>query len=97
MHHVERALSETPLTLVKNNRACALPLAWMDCSATGLTDLELVQKLKEVQVSLLAGRLFYWNSQDQHTGNIRLSVMKPDRVFYKALDVISDTVRKMSN
>jgi aspartate/methionine/tyrosine aminotransferase len=95
MHHVERALSGTPLTLVKNNRACALPLAWIDCSATGLNDLELVQKLKEFQISLLAGRLFYWNSHDQHTDHIRLSVMKPDRVFYKALDMISDTVLRI--
>ena len=95
MNHVEKALSETPLTLVRNNRACSLPLAWMDCSATGLTDLELVRRLSEVQVSLLAGRLFYWNSGDQHTSNVRLSLMKPDRIFYKALDVISETVRKI--
>jgi aspartate/methionine/tyrosine aminotransferase len=95
MNHVERALLETPLTLVRNNRSCSLPLAWIDCSATGLTDLELVRKLGEFQVSLLAGRLFYWNSQDQHTGNVRLSLLKPDRVFYKALDVISETVRNI--
>jgi aspartate/methionine/tyrosine aminotransferase len=95
VNHVERALWETPLTLVRNNRACSLPLAWIDCSATGLTDLELVRKLSEFQVSLLAGRLFYWNSQDQHTRNVRLSLLKPDRVFYKALDVISETVRRI--
>ena len=32
--YVERALSQSSLVLVRNNRACSLPLAWIDCSAT---------------------------------------------------------------
>jgi aspartate/methionine/tyrosine aminotransferase len=96
MHHVENALSATPLVLMKSDRACSLPLAWIDCSATGVSDLELVQKLKEHQVALLPGRFFFWNSQDQHTSNVRLSLMKPDGVFYRGLDVLSEAIRKIS-
>jgi aspartate/methionine/tyrosine aminotransferase len=93
--HVERALSQTALILVKNNRACSLPLAWIDCSQTGLTDLEFVRELRGFQIALLPGRFFYWDSQDRHTGHVRLSLMKPDRVFYKAVEALSETVQRI--
>jgi aspartate/methionine/tyrosine aminotransferase len=93
--YVERALSQSSLVLVRNNRACSLPLAWIDCSATGLTDLELVRKLKEYNIALLPGRFFYWASQEQHTSHVRLSLMKPNRVFYKAVDTLSETVQRI--
>jgi aspartate/methionine/tyrosine aminotransferase len=93
--HVERSLLRTPLVLVRSNRACAMPLAWIDCSATGLTDLEFVRELSGYQISLLPGRYFYWASQEWHTSHVRLSLMKPDRVFYKAVDALSETVQKI--
>jgi aspartate/methionine/tyrosine aminotransferase len=93
--HVERALAHTPLIVERNNRACALPLTWIDCSQTGLSDLEFVRTLRDFQISLLPGRFFYWDSQAQHTHHVRLSLMKPDRVFYRAIDALSETVQKI--
>ena len=94
MRHVEAALSKTPLTLVATGGEHSLPVAWMDCSATGLKDVDLVRKLKEQSLVLLPGRFFYWNSQDQHTNNVRLSLMRPDHVFYKGLEVLSSALPK---
>ncbi len=97
MKCVEDALVGTPLSIVKTDGACALPLAWMDCSQTGLNDFELVQKLREHQVALLPGRFFYWDSQEKHTNNVRLSLMKPDAVFYRGLEALNHALLKIGS
>jgi len=89
MRHVEVAVSQTPLVLAYPEKECSMPVVWMDCSATGLSDIQLVRKLQERSLVLLPGRFFYWNSQEQHTSNVRLSLMRPDHVLYRGLEVLS--------
>ncbi|MGB4056700.1 MAG: aminotransferase class I/II-fold pyridoxal phosphate-dependent enzyme [Alphaproteobacteria bacterium] len=89
---VESAIANTPLKLVKNDRDCTLPVAWIDCSKTGMTDVEILEKLRPHNIAVLPGRFFFWNSQQQHTDRIRISLMKPDDVFYKGVDVLERTL-----
>ena len=92
---LREVLKDTPLTSVVNQNACPLPLEWLDCSATGLEDLELVKHLARSGVAVLPGRFFYWNSQEQHTNNIRINLMRSDDMFEKGLGALHYAMQRL--
>ena len=92
---VAEALSGTTMTFVKSARGSLLPFAWLDCSSTGLSDLELVNRLREFRIALLPGRYFYWNSRQAHTSNVRLSLMKPNNQFLPGISLLKDVANKI--
>ncbi len=93
--HLERALAGTQLFITRNEGSCAMPVIWLDCGGTGLTDLELIHELKHFGVVLLPGRLFFRNSQVQHTRHVRFSLLKPDAVFYEGVEVLKFALKKI--
>lgn len=93
--YVESVLTNTPLSVIREPDACVMPVTWLDCSRTGLTDIELVTRLREHNIGLLPGRFFYWNSRDQHTANVRLSLMRPETVFREGLEALSEALPKI--
>ena len=50
---LNEALRDTSLTSVVNANACPMPVEWLDCSKTGMADLELVEELSKSGVALL--------------------------------------------
>lgn len=90
---VRSALSSSSLTIIEGSGSTRLPFAWIDCSRTGLTDLELVAALVKRNVALLPGRYFYWNSRNDHTQNVRLSLMRPARMFHDGLVVLQAALK----
>jgi aspartate/methionine/tyrosine aminotransferase len=92
---VREALQDTFLTPILNDKAAPLPLEWLDCSASGLTDIELVEELKKAGVALLPGRFFYWNTPEQHTQNVRLSLMRSNDIFDKGLQTLNQALQRL--
>jgi len=93
--HLERALAESPLKLTGKSNACALPLAWLDSSATGLPDTMLVTELMKHQVAVLPGRFFYRGSRYKDATHVRLSLMKPDNIFYGGVKALGQALPKI--
>lgn len=77
---VSSVLEGTALVPMSGEQNC-LPFSWIDCSATRMTDIDVLVKLREFNISLLPGRYFFWNSPGSHTTHVRLSLMRPKRVF----------------
>ncbi|MCX6350645.1 MAG: aminotransferase class I/II-fold pyridoxal phosphate-dependent enzyme [Bacteroidetes bacterium] len=91
------AIKDTALSLITNERACSIPMGWIDCSASGLTDIQLVDELKKYGVMILPGRFFYWNSQNKHTENVRISLLRSDAIFDKGLESLRIGIQKIKN
>jgi aspartate/methionine/tyrosine aminotransferase len=89
-------LANSPLSLVPNRFKTVLPLAWIDCKESGMTDLELVEYLKGYGLAVLPGRNFYWNSPQENTSNIRISLMRPTMMFYTGLKALEEAVSHLS-
>jgi aspartate/methionine/tyrosine aminotransferase len=86
------ALDGTGMTMNISNRAVPLPLAWVNCTATGLTDLEVIDAMKVHHIALLPGRFFYWNTPGQFTNHIRVSLLRPNAVFDKGVEALGRAV-----
>lgn len=94
---LERVLDGTLLRPVQTERSsCALPVAWLDCSATGLSDLELVRRLEKHDVALLPGRFFFWNSQQQNTDKVRVSLLRADGMFDRGLSALQQALLRVT-
>lgn len=85
---MREALKDIPLIPLINDDCCPIPLEWMDCSQTGLNDLELVKKLKGFEIAVLPGRFFFWNSPEKHVNTIRISLLRSDAIFEKGIESI---------
>lgn len=82
---VSNALINSPFNFVEGRSPNLLPFAWLDCSPTKATDLQLVAQLKQNNIAVLPGRFFFWNSPAEHPYFIRLSYMKPRKMFITGL------------
>lgn len=88
------ALRGSALSLAATSRpACALPVVWLDCSATGLTDMQLVRRLAKFDVALLPGRFFFWNSQAQNTNRVRVSLLRSDAMLEPGLRALKQALQ----
>ncbi|WP_146739250.1 aminotransferase class I/II-fold pyridoxal phosphate-dependent enzyme [Candidatus Bartonella washoeensis] len=86
-------LNQTNLEIAKKSVESAMPLEWIDCSATGFSDLEFVQHCKAFGLCLLPGRYFYWSRPDELGHQfVRASLMKQDSVFELALQRLREAV-----
>lgn len=94
---LEHALAGTALVPVATTRpVSALPVAWLDCSRTGLNDLQLVRLLTKFDVALLPGRFFYWNSQARHTNRVRVSLLRSDAMFERGLRALNEALHSLA-
>lgn len=93
---IKLALSKTKIKFIENEDRCQLPFCWVDISNTQLSDIEFCAKLKEYNIAVLPGRYFYWNSKDENTQFIRISLMKPNKCFYEGVDYLEKSVSDIS-
>ncbi len=92
---VRDALASSPLAVVPNRHKTVLPLAWIDCTGTGKSDLEVVAYLRQYGLAVLPGRNFYWNSPMENTGFIRISLMRPTMMFYNGLKALKTAASRL--
>ncbi|MCZ2159133.1 hypothetical protein NPX99_07685 [Bartonella sp. 220] len=86
-------LNQTNLEIAKKSIESVMPVEWIDCSATGLSDLKLVQHCKTFSLCLLPGRYFYWSKPDELGHQfVRASLMKHDSVFELALQRLREAM-----
>ncbi len=85
---VQAAITGTGLRLVESPNAAPMPVAWINCSRTGMKDVELVAHLAEAGVAVLPGSPFYWNSPDARTDCVRISLLKPKPVLQGGLNAL---------
>ena len=89
-----QAIAGTPLLSGAKAGSCPMPMEWLDCSKTGMSDLELVDMLKKHDIALLPGRFFYWASQETHTAHVRAALMRPDTMFTNGLNTLKSALHK---
>jgi aspartate/methionine/tyrosine aminotransferase len=82
------ALVGSSLELIPNRHKTVLPLAWIDCSGSGMSDLEVVAHMKQYSLAVLPGRNFFWNSPEKNTCFIRVSLMRPTMMFHTGLKAL---------
>lgn len=86
---LKKVIEPFPLTLSDSSNSCILPVSWISCSKTEFNDLELSKAVNKYNVAVLPGRFFYWNSPNEHTSNIRISLLKPEHIFYQGMEKLS--------
>ena len=69
-----------------------LPVEWLEYSNDDKNDLSICKELKQLNLAVLPGRQFYWNSSDnhQHQKNIRVSLMKRETIFLTGLSIFKE-------
>jgi len=85
-------LKETALSVTDESRHSYLPVEWLKYSPNDKNDILLCQELKQLNLAVLPGRQFYWDSSDQacHQHNIRVSLMKRETIFSAGLSILED-------
>lgn len=89
-----QALAGTGVVIEDHSRAVPLPLAWMNCAATGMCDVELIEKLKGSNIALLPGRFFYWATPDKYTTHVRVSLLRSNSMFAQGLAALGRAMRE---
>jgi len=69
-----------------------LPVEWLFCLQDNLDDIQICNELKSLNLAILPGRQFYWNSSQFpfHHKNIRVSLMKPETIFTSGLQILQN-------
>lgn len=86
------AIAHTLLKPAFEKTACPMPMEWLNCSQTGLSDVEFIETLKKDGIALLPGRFFYWNSQNKNTSYVRASLMRSDDMLNKGLKALKKSL-----
>lgn len=94
---VDAALAGTQYRSTSCRGAVVLPLAWLDCERSGLSDLEVTDGLRSTGIAVLPGRHFYWNHPSRSSNFIRLSPLRPDDVLRDGLDAIGRHLPKLNS
>jgi len=85
-----RLLKDSTLNLAESDSRSVLSFLWLDCSATGLYDIQLTSHLQQRGISVLPGRYFYWSSHERNGHNrIRISLMKPLQTVVSGIQLIN--------
>ena len=95
--HALAALEGTSLVIDDAAKGSTLPVLWLDCRQSGLSDLELTARLADLGVMLLPGRHFFWASacDPSHHHNVRLALMKPMEHLRDALVLLHSYLKAL--
>lgn len=89
-------LNRSTLEVDSVARHSALSVEWLDCSLTGMDDLRMCTLLEQKGITILPGRMFYWNSHhlavNQH--NLRVSLLKPRDKFAEAIGRLGRSIQR---
>jgi aspartate/methionine/tyrosine aminotransferase len=98
LHRVvlRHALAGTTMDIDPSSHASMISVEWLNCSRTGLHDLDVLRMLARSGVLVLPGRLFYWNTgvATHRQQNIRVALMKPEHQFLNAVAVMARVMMK---
>ena len=95
---MKSAFAGTEFEISNYDTKVQLPFLWINVSCAGIDDMTVINKFQEQGVSMLPGRYFYWNSLAQNIGYVRLSLMRPRKVFTRGVAAIKQICNaKFSN
>ena len=87
---LRKTIQGSRLSLSDKSIHSNLPVEWLVYSGDDKNDLSICQELKQLNLAVLPGRQFYWNSSTEQSNqkNVRVSLMKRETVFLTGLDII---------
>lgn len=87
---LRKALAGSVLSVTNESINSTLPVEWLKYDHTDKNDIIICQELKRLNLAVLPGRQFYWNSSNSHNNqsNIRVSLMKRETIFSTGLDIL---------
>lgn len=90
-NRLRAVLADSPVSVAPESLSSSLPVEWIDISATGLVDIDLVKRIEaRTGVHVLPGAPFYWsNSIDAPRNRVRVSLLRPEAVFDQSLQRLS--------
>jgi|SRR5947209_5113205 len=90
-------ISHTNVVVDPTSVASEISVEWLNCRDTGLRDFELTKLLATSGLTVLPGRQFFWqaNEQTERQFNVRLSLMKPFLNYKQAMDVFHATINSI--
>jgi aspartate/methionine/tyrosine aminotransferase len=94
---VDAALAGTQYRSTSGRGGVVLPLAWLDCEPSGLSDMEVTYGLRSTGIAVLPGRHFFWHHPGHSTNFVRLSLLRPDDVLRDGLDAIGRHLPKLNS
>jgi DNA-binding transcriptional MocR family regulator len=85
---IRKAIAGSGLSVADGCEGSQLPVEWIDCSGTGLSDLEVTDFFASQGLLVLPGRQFFWNSPDdtRNQNFLRLAMLKPSDRFHMAVE-----------
>ncbi|MCB4767058.1 aminotransferase class I/II-fold pyridoxal phosphate-dependent enzyme [Ancylobacter sp. Lp-2] len=85
---LDKSIFSVPDSSVDN----ILPVDWIEIADPSVCDVDVVDLLMKSRVGCLPGRYFYWRNRELGKRYVRFSLLKSDKVFRTACDILS-TVR----
>lgn len=92
---LRQAIEGSSLVVTDVSMHSNLPVEWLSCSFGSKNDFLLCRELKQLNLAVLPGRQFYWNSSQNpfHQKNIRISLMKPEPMFLGGITILENYCR----
>jgi aspartate/methionine/tyrosine aminotransferase len=92
---IRKAIAGSGMAVADGCAGSHLPVEWIDCSGTGLSDLEVRHFLALYGLLVLPGRQFFWDSADdpRNQSFIRLAMLKPSNRFHLAVERLAQLTR----
>lgn len=94
---IRKAINGTILSVPEIAIHSTLPVEWLMYSGKDKNDLIICQELDRLNLAVLPGRQFYWNSSSYHTQKyIRVSLMKREITFLPGLNILKQYCHALS-
>lgn len=87
---LRKVIEGSRLSIPDISKKSNLPVEWLIYSLSDKNDLSICQELKRLNLAVLPGRQFFWNSSNSahHQKYLRISLMKPETVFLNGLNIL---------
>jgi len=94
---LRKVIEGTRLSVPEISRNSKLPVEWLTYSSNDRNDLAICRELKELNLAVLPGRQFYWNSSNDFRSQkfIRVSLMKRESIFFTGLAILEQYCKEL--
>jgi len=87
---LRKMISGSKLIVSEQSEHSNLSVEWLSYVDNDKNDFKICHELKQLNLAVLPGRQFYWNSSEVHHNhkNIRISLMKRESIFLIGMNIL---------
>jgi aspartate/methionine/tyrosine aminotransferase len=89
---LRKVIEDSKLSVSMISKNSNLPVEWLRYHGTDKNDIAICQELSQLNLAVLPGRHFYWNSSHNKANHqyIRVSLMKRKNIFLSGINILQN-------